>query len=232
MWALLPIKALRGAKKRLSDLLSEDERAGLVRAMATDVLGALMAAGRLDGVVVVSNDPAVQALAEAAGARFMPEGSAKGLNPALQQAAEALADEGIESILIIHGDLPLATAAEIDAIVAAHGSAPSLTIAPSREDGGSNAMAVSPPALISFEYGADSYAKHARAAEAVNVEPTVLDLAGIGLDIDRPGDLIAFLSEACPGSTIDYLVESGIAERLQRGEQGIGQDPEIVRKAQ
>lgn len=231
MWALLPIKALRGAKKRLSELLSEDERAGLVRAMASDVLRALMGAEGLDGVVVLSSDPDVQALAEQAGARFLPEGDAKGLNPALEQAAETLAGEGINSILIVHGDLPLASADEIDAIATAHGPISALgaaiTIVPSREDGGSNTMAISLPAPISLEYGADSFAKHCRAAEAAGITPKVLELHGIGLDIDRPGDLLAFLAEACPGKTIDYLVESGIAERLE----GVGQDPDRTSEA-
>lgn len=231
MWALLPIKALRGAKKRLSALLSEDERAGLVRAMAGDVLAALMAAKGLDGVVVVSSDPDVQAIATEAGARVLPEGDTKGLNPVLQLAAETLADEGIDSILIIHGDLPLASTAEIDAIVSHHGSAPAITIAPSRDDGGTNAMVISPPTLIPFEYGADSDAKHRRAAFSVGITPTILESPGIGLDIDRPSDLLAFLNEACPGHTIDYLVESGIIERLQRDEQGIGQDPDMTSEA-
>jgi len=231
MWALLPIKALRGAKKRLSELLNEDERAGLVRAMARDVLTALMGAKGLDGVVVVSSDPEVEALALQAGARFMPEGAAKGLNPVIQQTAESLTAEGIDSILIIHGDLPLASAEEIDAIISDHSFAPAITIAPSRDDGGTNAMAVSPPALIPFEYGADSDAKHRRAAQAAGVTPSVLELPGIGLDIDRPGDLMTFLNEACPGHTIDYLVVSGIIERLQQGEQGFGQDPDMTGKA-
>lgn len=227
MWALLPIKALRGAKKRLSEILSEDERARLVRAMASDVLTALMEAKGLNGVVVVSSDPDVQAIASEAGARFLPEGNAKGLNPVLQHAAETLAGEGIESILIIHGDLPLAGAEEIDAIISHHGSAPAITIAPSRDDGGTNAMAISPPTLIPFEYGADSDAKHRRAAVLVGLTPTILESPGIGLDIDRPSDLLAFLSEACPGQTIDYLVESGIIERLQQA----GRDPDMTSEA-
>jgi len=227
MWALLPIKALRGAKKRLSELLSEDERAGLVRAMASDVLTALRGAKRLEGVIVLSSDPDVQALAESAGARFLPEGDAKGLNPVLEHAVETLAAEGIESILIVHGDLPLARPEEFDALVAAQAPAPALTIAPSRDDGGTNAMAISLPAPISLEYGKGSFAKHMRAAKAAGVTPPVLELAGIGLDIDRPADLLAFLAEACPGKTTDYLVESGIAERLQ----GIDRDPDITSEA-
>ena len=231
MWALLPIKALRGAKKRLSELLSEDERAGLVRAMASDVLATLMEAKGLDGVIVVSSDPEVEALAIQAGARFMPEGAAKGLNPVIQQTAKSLAHEGIKSILIVHGDLPLASTEEIDAIASHHDAAPAITIVPSRDDGGTNAMAVSPPALIAFEYGAGSDAKHRHAAIKAGVTPSILKLPGIGLDIDRPCDLLTFLNEACPGHMIDYLVESGIIKRLQQSEQAFGPDPDTISEA-
>lgn len=216
MWAVLPIKSLQGGKGRLSSLLSEEERSGLVRAMAQDVLAALCGAKNLSGILVVSNDLQVKTLAEGAGARFLPEGDAGGLNEAIGQAAETLAGEGIEDILIIHGDVPLATGKEVDRIIKAHGPAPAVTIAPAREDGGTNAMAVSPPNLLNFQYGTDSFGKHRAAAESAGISPEVLDLPGIGLDIDRPEDLEKLLLSARPGRTSDYMLESGIAERLKR----------------
>ena len=39
-------------------------------------------------------------------------------------------------------------------------------------------------------------------------------LAGLGLDIDTPDDLRAFMARPAAGRTLDYLRESGIAERL------------------
>lgn len=207
----------------MSSLLSEEERGGLVRAMLRDVLDALSAAKGLAGILVISNDPQAQALAEETGARFLREKDAHGLNEAIAQAANQLADEGVEDILIIHGDVPLATGEEFDQIVDAHRSAPAVTIAvtivPASEDGGTNAMAVSPPNLLNFQYGTDSFDKHRAAAEEAGIEPKVLDLQGIGLDIDRPEDLEKLFLSARPGRTSDYMLESGIAEKLKQAKE-------------
>ena len=54
---LVPIKDLRGAKQRLSPLLSPDERAALARAMAEDVFDALVPFVSEPGVAVVTADP-------------------------------------------------------------------------------------------------------------------------------------------------------------------------------
>ena len=43
VWAVVPLKSLRGAKKRVADLLDEDEREAFVTAMARDVFAALAA---------------------------------------------------------------------------------------------------------------------------------------------------------------------------------------------
>lgn len=219
MWAVLPIKSLQGGKGRLSSVLSEEERGGLVRAMVRDVLDALGAAKGLAGTLVISSDPQAQTLAEETGARFLREKDAHGLNEAIAQAAEQLAGEGVQDILIIHGDVPLATAEEVDQIIDAHGAAPAVTFAPASEDGGTNAMAVSPPNLLKFQYGTDSFDKHRAGAEEVGITPKVLDLQGIGLDIDRPEDLEKLLLSARPGRTSDYVLESGIAEKLKQAKE-------------
>ncbi len=54
MWALMPVKKLQGAKKRLSSLLDEPERTALARAMLLDVFTALEGASSLEGIAVVT----------------------------------------------------------------------------------------------------------------------------------------------------------------------------------
>jgi 2-phospho-L-lactate guanylyltransferase len=95
-------------------------------------------------------------------------------------------------MLTIPGDIPLVTADEIDRLVFAHGPAPSFTIVPSHDDGGSNAILLSPPDAVPLRFGIDSYFPHLRAAEARGIRPTVLRLPRIALDIDNPEDLAAF----------------------------------------
>jgi hypothetical protein len=54
MWAIVPIKSLEAAKRRLADVLSVAERRALMLAMARDVLTALARSQRLTGVLIVS----------------------------------------------------------------------------------------------------------------------------------------------------------------------------------
>jgi 2-phospho-L-lactate/phosphoenolpyruvate guanylyltransferase len=89
--------------------------------------------------------------------------------------------------------VPLATPREIAALIAAHRPPPSFTIAPSHDERGSNAILVSPPDLVPFAFGDDSFRPHLAAAEARGVAPTILHLPGIARDIDTPQDLAAFL---------------------------------------
>ena len=94
-------------------------------------------------------------------------------------------------MLTVPGDIPLMTAAEIMQLLAAHRPAPAFTIAPSRDERGSNAIICSPPDAVQLRFGEDSFFPHLRAAEACGIRPTVLRLPGIALDIDTPEDLAA-----------------------------------------
>jgi hypothetical protein len=86
---------------------------------------------------------------------------------------------------------PLVTSAEITQLLAAHRPAPAFTIAPSRDERGSNAIICSPPDAVPLRFGEDSFFPHLRAAEACGIRPTVLRLPGIALDVDTPEDLAA-----------------------------------------
>ena len=91
------------------------------------------------------------------------------------------------------GDIPLVSAAEVDAVVASRAAAPSFTIVPARDELGSNAVLCDPPGAVPLRFGDDSYFPHLSAARRAGIEPTIVRLPGIGLDIDHPEDLRAFL---------------------------------------
>ena len=215
MWALVPVKRLRGAKKRLSDVLSEAERSDLARAMLLDVLNALQGARSLTGVAVITRDEDAISIAEARGIRVILDPEQGGLNEALSEAIETLAGNSARGVLIIHGDVPAVTSEEIDRLVSVQDQVPYVTIAPALSDGGTNGMVFSPPDAISLHYGADSAAKHLGAAKENDLPAKTIELSGLGLDIYHPEDLKALLALKPPGETLDYLLASGIAERLQ-----------------
>jgi len=199
IWAIIPIKDLSLAKQRLSGMLSHAERRALGLAMLEDVLEALSKTPGLSGIVLASSDRDACHLARQYGARILPETGAGGLNPAVTHAARLLASENIAGALVLHGDVPLARAEEIARLIAALGPSPAIAMAPDAAHDGTNAMIVSPPDLIAFRYGRNSFSTHMDEAANSGVTPQVLDLAGLAFDVDTVDDLFT-LAEA-PGHT-------------------------------
>jgi 2-phospho-L-lactate guanylyltransferase len=193
IWAVVPVKGGAGAKQRLGDAVAPDLRRRLALAMAEDVLAALAAAPGLRGVVVVTADAAARALAERYGARVITEGADAGQTGAVAAAARTLAREGRGAMLTIPGDVPLITPEEVARIVAAHDRVPDFVIAPAHDERGSNAILCAPPEAVPLTFGNDSFRPHLDAARRAGLEPKILRLPGIGLDIDNPADLAAFM---------------------------------------
>ncbi|NKB57573.1 MAG: 2-phospho-L-lactate guanylyltransferase [Alphaproteobacteria bacterium] len=214
MWAVLPAKNFNDAKQRLGGVLDAEERRGLFRTMYEDVLTSLCAVSALEGVLVVTRDETAAALARQHGAEVLIEAENLGQTAAVEAATAWLAGQGAEGMLAVPGDVPLVPVEEIEAVLAAHETSRGMTIVPARDERGSNCIACSPPDLISFHFGNDSFQPHLQAAREAGVEPKVLRLPGIGLDIDRPDDLAALIAEAGESRAQSWLRENGIAERI------------------
>ena len=115
-------------------------------------------------------------------------------------------------MLTMPGDIPRVTPAEIDAVISARGAAPSFTVVPARDELGSNAVLCAPPGSVPLRFGDDSFFPHLAAARHAGIEPTIVRLPGIGLDIDHPEDLRAFL-RATPRMatrTLELLEKFGV----------------------
>jgi 2-phospho-L-lactate guanylyltransferase len=192
IWAVVPVKDTALAKQRLAAAVPPPLRQALMLAMLEDVLAALAEASSLAGRLLVTTDPPATRLAARYGASCMAEGAHDGHTGAVAAAARRLANDGVDGMLTVPGDIPLVTADEIGRLLAAHRPAPSFTIAPSHDEQGSNAVLVSPPEAVPLRFGENSFFPHLAAAEARGIAPTVLHLPGITLDIDNPGDLAHF----------------------------------------
>jgi 2-phospho-L-lactate/phosphoenolpyruvate guanylyltransferase len=190
VWAAVPVKEFVGAKQRLASLLSPAQRQALAAAMLEDVLAAL-ADAPLAGIMVNTLDPLAGELARRYGARVVTEGARDGHTGAVAAMARILAAEGRACMLALPGDIPRVTSMEIAAIGEAHRPAPALTIVPAHDGRGSNAVLCSPPMVMPLKFGDDSFLPHLAAARALGIEPTIVKLPGIGLDIDQPQDLEA-----------------------------------------
>jgi 2-phospho-L-lactate/phosphoenolpyruvate guanylyltransferase len=178
--------------------------------MAHDVLTALAAASELEGLAVVTLDPLAGELARRFGARVLTEGARDGQTGAVNAAARLLAGEGADAMLTIPGDVPLITPQEVGALIVAHDRRPDFVIAPSHDGRGSNAVLCAPPHRVALKFGDDSFVPHLAAARTAGLEPKILRLPGIGLDIDRPQDLAAFMRAPSPTKTHALLEDAGI----------------------
>lgn len=189
---LVPVNRLDRAKGRLAGSLSPEQREALALATLQTVLAACQEAGFAP--VVLTGDPRVAEVLPR-GVRLLAEGGpAPGLNAQLEWALGelGLARPGA-AVLILHADLPLATAAALRAFVAAAPPAPSATLAES-PDGGTNAMLLRPPGRFALAYGRGSCAEHKRRATAAGLAVAVIQPPELALDLDTPEDLATLLA--------------------------------------
>jgi 2-phospho-L-lactate/phosphoenolpyruvate guanylyltransferase len=219
IWALIPIKRMSAAKQRLASVLSAEERAALMTAMATDVLRTVSAVRGLAGVLVVAGDETGLRIARGVGADAIEDRLSDTQSAAVTLGVSHLAARNAAAVLVLPADIPMATAAEI-ALVAEYAAAASrqhnraVTLVPSRDGDGSNALAVSPISALTFCFGPDSRRRHLAAAEEAGLAVRELSLPGIGLDIDGPDDLRELLRLGGQGLTHALLAKRGIGARF------------------
>ena len=212
VWAAVPVKQFTGAKTRTGAVLTPAQREKLAATMVEDVLAALAGATRLAGILVNTIDPVAGKLAARYGARVVTEGALDGHTGAVNGMARVLTAEGKGALLTVPGDIPRVTSAEIDAVVGSALPGPSFTIVPAHDELGSNAVLCSPPFSVPLRFGDDSYFPHLMAARRVRIEPVIVRLPGIGLDIDHGADLRKFIDAqpARPTRTMSLLMEFGL----------------------
>ena len=213
LWIIVPVKDTRGSKQRLSACLGSAERKALALAMLEDVLDAIAAVTDLERCLLVTVDPDATTLARRLGARVLAKGATEGHTGAVMSAARMLEAEGADGFLTLPGDIPAVRPSEIATLLAAHRGTPAFTIAPSHDALGSNAVLCSPPGAVPLRFGDNSFFPHLEAARRARIEPTVLHLPGIALDIDTPEDLARFmaLKPQVPTRTFRFLEGLSVA---------------------
>jgi 2-phospho-L-lactate guanylyltransferase len=185
---LVPIKMLIGAKQRLANILTSEERLTLARTMCLDVLQILANWRGRPPVALVTTDSFARDLA----ARFNFEVIADnntGETSAIELATADCKARGFKSTLILPADIPLIDIAELEKILSAAPPAGTVLV-PDAAGRGTNAALRSPGDLFPLRFGNDSYLPHFAAAKATGLPCVVLQLPGIARDIDRPEDLL------------------------------------------
>jgi 2-phospho-L-lactate guanylyltransferase len=192
---VVPIRAVSGGKGRLSPALDSAEREALVIGLLRRTLDVLASWQGAEAVHVVSPDPAVAAIARAAGARPLLQVGG-GLNEGIEAARDAAMAAAATALLVIPGDLPLlekevleALADAADAAIAAGSGHAVVVIAPADARSGTNALLLSPPGAIAFGFGPGSLERHLREAAAAGASTQLVVDPALGFDLDTPADL-------------------------------------------
>jgi 2-phospho-L-lactate guanylyltransferase len=195
---LVPVKSLANAKQRLASVLDQPTRTKLAQAMLFDVLETLGTWVSRPEVSIVTSDPFALELARRFEFRIIPDNANRSETDAIEMATRFCESGGVESTLVIPGDIPLINASELEKILEAAPDQGSVLV-PAADGRGTNAAWRRPAGLFPLRFGNDSFKPHLTAARATQKPCIVLSLPGIALDIDNPSDLRQ-LAEA-PGET-------------------------------
>ncbi len=188
LWAIVPVKPLRRGKSRLAGTLNEDERTELNRALLQHTLETLSDLKEVDGVLVVSRDPNALTIARNHGARTVQEDGQPELNTALKRATIVAQVYATRGVLVLPADLPLITREDILTLIKRATEPPVVVIAPDRHGKGTNALLISPPGLIEYDFGGNSFQRHCELIKKAGARLEVVDLPSLGLDLDLPED--------------------------------------------
>lgn len=195
---VVPVRGASVGKSRLGEALDAEERLTLVVGLLVNTLRVLADWPACTRAHVVSNDPAMRALARTGGQRTgaVVERGPAGLNRALMDGRSAAQRQGATAVLYLPADLPLLTAAALeglleaaDAAVAAGSGGPVVVLAPADARVGTNAMLVAPPETIEPHFGELSLESHLRAAAAAEASLQLVNDPALGFDLDTPDDL-------------------------------------------
>jgi 2-phospho-L-lactate guanylyltransferase len=195
---LVPVKNLTLAKQRLAAILDQPIRTELAQAMLLDVLETLATWSRRPEVGIVTSDPFALQLAHEFHFTVIADNANRGETDAIEIATRFCESHGVDSTLVIPGDIPLIQSWELEEIIAAAPPDGSVLV-PAADGRGTNAIWRRPAGLFPARFGNDSFKPHHAAALATGKPCIAISLPGIALDVDNPEDLRTLAS--APGET-------------------------------
>ncbi|MBI5104695.1 MAG: 2-phospho-L-lactate guanylyltransferase [Solirubrobacterales bacterium] len=188
--AILPVKRFGSAKQRLVDAMTDGTRRAMAEAMVTDVLIALRRAKEVDEVLVVTGEPAAEALAAGYDASaIVDDPDDAGHNVAALRGIEAAVDRGATRVVLVPGDCPALDPRQLDALLARHHEG--VVVVPDRHGTGTNALVLTPPDVVEPAFGPGSRDRHEELARAAGASVAVVEVPTLGLDVDTLDDLEA-----------------------------------------
>ncbi|WP_296057515.1 2-phospho-L-lactate guanylyltransferase [uncultured Amphritea sp.] len=186
---VIPMKSPERSKSRLAKVLSRNQRKKLTLGLFEKNLNFFRQRYPQYNVLVVTESKRIQEIAVSHGAEvLLEEQKLAGLNAAVTLAAEYNERRGVETQLVIPGDIETLDFDEIECLLSHRVVVPSVVVCPSY-DGGTNAMMTTPPNIVPFSFGPDSCQIHLLSAFDEGLHTTRLFLENLSFDVDRPEDL-------------------------------------------
>ncbi|MEW5958130.1 MAG: 2-phospho-L-lactate guanylyltransferase [Chloroflexota bacterium] len=185
IFTVIPAKPFSESKTRLSSILSPGQRIWLSRVLLARTI---TVATHIGPVIVVSRSAAVRRLAKELGAYALVEGQAE-LNAAIRQGVAWGRAQGGSSALVLPLDLSRLSVGALERLIELGGAhVPGLVIAPCRRRRGTNALLLTPPAVISPTFGPNSFEKHRQLAAARGIWTKNFHAPELAFDLDTPAD--------------------------------------------
>jgi 2-phospho-L-lactate guanylyltransferase len=218
---LVPVKNLTNAKQRLAEALDQAQRSQLAEAMLRDVMSA--AAGvtdRLD-VFLVTGDSRAQVMAAEFGFGVIEDTRNESETAAIEMATVWCERHGFDTTVVVPGDIPLITGAELHHVLDATLDEGAVFV-PAYDRRGSNCILRRPASIIPLRFGNDSFLPHCEAMKKTGKPLVILEMPGIGLDIDNPHELELLVQRAGDTHAQRLLRSWGIASTVTEAWEAAG----------
>lgn len=176
---LIPVKAFKNSKNRLSNLLSNNQRItaskNLINRLSQNFI-------KLDQKVTIVTDDKDLKIKNTE--IFFTDSA---LNDALGEAISAISHQA-DFVIIMHADLPLVVSTDLTELISlADKNIP--FIVPDRHISGTNALGLPVKKIDDLFFGKDSFKKFTDHFSNINQELTVIKNSNIAFDLDTSEDL-------------------------------------------
>jgi 2-phospho-L-lactate/phosphoenolpyruvate guanylyltransferase len=192
---LVPFKSLATAKQRLSAALDAQQRLQLAEAMLRDVLHAAAGVVERVDIAVVTGDADAQQIAFEFGFITIEDPRNESETAAIEMATAWCEQRGYDTTIVVPADIPLISSDELHRVLDAAPREGAVFV-PAYDRRGSNCILRRPASLISLRFGNDSFLPHCEAMRRTGKELIILEMPGIGLDVDNPRELELLVARA------------------------------------
>ncbi|MEM6988609.1 MAG: 2-phospho-L-lactate guanylyltransferase [Pseudomonadota bacterium] len=178
----VPLKEPTQSKTRLAPILSDESRLNLVHHLYQRTLAFLRPIGSSLGVglSVVTSSQVAADMARLHGFVVIDEPPQVDLCGAITYASSWACAAGYERLCVVHADLATPEISDLLALLQCEAE---VAICAS-DDWGTNALLVSPPDAIPFQYGHQSASQHLREARSRGLVTELMPHSSLAYDID------------------------------------------------